>query len=422
MNVIKVKIGFENGTNTIVGNSLISGDYASTKLEFEFDTEEGTKIFEMKNPKGEVVIAKEIEDNELLLAGVDENEEYYSLFEEGGIYTYEISLYVDGTKLTSAKGEIPVKQEQVIIDGEVVEPYLPVFDELLNEISNLNIEANKVDHTTTITITKKDGTSYDTLVLDGEKGDKGDAGAIKMQIVNELPLVGSEDTIYLVPNEGETGNNYDEYIYVNNTWEKLGGIQVEVDLTDYVKNTDYASLNKGGVIRVNDDFGVGMVTSGGGSGMITSTTKTYANYQSGDNRLFISKGTLENVLNGKGFATIPTLTGTQQNPIQLVNLNEGYYLLNGYYTDGEETYGYNGSKLYVEVGIYTEGEYQDKNIDCMYGTWTFVKEDANSNWVLNIKDNWVYTQLLNNYATKSYVDGLVGDINDALDLLNGEII
>ena len=54
-----------------------------------------------------------------------------------------------------------------------------------------------------------------------------------MTIVNELPLVGSDDTIYLVPITGETGNNYEEYIYVNNTWEKLGGIQVEVDLSNY---------------------------------------------------------------------------------------------------------------------------------------------------------------------------------------------
>ena len=299
MNVIKIKIDFENGTNTIVGNSLISGDYASTKLEFEFDTEEGIKIFEMKNPKGEVVIAKEIDNNELLLAGVDENEEYYSLFEEGGIYTYEISLYVDGAKLTSAKGEIPVKQEQVIIDGEVVEPYLPVFDELLNEISNLNIEANKVDHTTTITITKKDGTSYDTLVLDGEKGDKGDPGAIKMQIVNELPTTGEEDTIYLVPNEGETGNNYDEYIYVEGAWEKLGGIQVEVDLTDYVKNTDYASTSKGGVVKPINDRGLNVNSDG----QIIGENISYSDYLWHNQFTFISKSTLENVITGKGLVS-----------------------------------------------------------------------------------------------------------------------
>ena len=301
MNVINVKINFEKGTNTIMGTSLVSGDYASTKLVFDFDTDEGTKIFEMKNPQGETVIVQEITDNELLLAGVDEHENYCSLFNGEGMYVFEVSLYDNGTKLTSTSNRIPVKQEQVLIDDEVVEPYLPLFDELLNEISNLNIEANKVDHTTTITITKKDGTSYDTLVLDGEKGDKGDAGSIKMTIVNELPLIGSDDTIYLVPIDDPTQeNNYEEYIYVNNTWEKLGGIQVEVDLTDYVKNTDYASSSKGGVVKVDANYnGVNV----GSSGFIFPSPVNYATYQTKDDYYFIGKGTLENVITGKDLTT-----------------------------------------------------------------------------------------------------------------------
>ena len=62
---------------------------------------------------------------------------------------------------------------------------------------------------------------------------KGDAGAIKMLIVNELPSVGADDTIYLVPLETPDvqGNNYAEYIYVNGAWELLGkiGVSVEID-------------------------------------------------------------------------------------------------------------------------------------------------------------------------------------------------
>lgn len=183
MNIIKIKVDFKNGTNKIIGNQLISGDYASTKLEFEFDVESGTKIFEMKNPNGELVIAKEIENDELLLAGIDENEHYYSLFEMSGMYIYEISLYDNGGKLTSTKGEIPVRQEQVIIGDEVVEPYLPVFDELMQDIetaieetNNLDIDVNKNETTTTITLTKKDGTTKEVEVLDGEQGPQGPQG------------------------------------------------------------------------------------------------------------------------------------------------------------------------------------------------------------------------------------------------------
>ena len=61
---------------------------------------------------------------------------------------------------------------------------------------------------------------------------KGEAGAIKMLIVNELPATGEEDTIYLVPleNPTEEGNNYAEYVYINGEWELLGKIGVEVKI------------------------------------------------------------------------------------------------------------------------------------------------------------------------------------------------
>ena len=203
---------------------------------------------------------------------------------------------------------------------------LNAMDEALTEVDNLDIDANKVGKITSIIITKKDGTqktinvddgvsleylwqgtslgikredeqNYDFVNLKGEKGDKGEAGAIKMIIVNELPETGASDTIYLVPAEDtETGNNYDEYVYVNNVWEKLGGVQVQVDLTDYVKNTDYATSSKGGVFKTNGSaFAIGI----NASGELYAGERTYAQYQAHANNAFIGKGTLENVITGK---------------------------------------------------------------------------------------------------------------------------
>lgn len=200
---------------------------------------------------------------------------------------------------------------------------LNAMDEALTEVDNLDIDANKVGKVTSIVITKKDGTqktinvddgvsleylwqgtslgikredeqNYVFVNLKGEKGDKGEAGAIKMIIVNELPQTGANDTIYLVPAEDtETGNNYDEYVYVNNAWEKLGGIQVQVDLTDYVKNTDYATSSKGGTTKINDnDYGIGVNQNG----FLFPTSISYINYLTKSNYFAISKGTLENVL------------------------------------------------------------------------------------------------------------------------------
>ena len=53
-----------------------------------------------------------------------------------------------------------------------------------------------------------------------------------IQVVQSLPSTGiSTTTIYLVPKTASTNDSYDEYIYVNNTWEKIGS--TAVSLEDY---------------------------------------------------------------------------------------------------------------------------------------------------------------------------------------------
>lgn len=250
LNIINVSINFKEGTCEKTGISVVQGDYNSTKVVFEFDesANDKIKIFEMKNPSDELVYADEIVNNEVILVGTEEvegQEQIVSLFNEEGDYTFEVSLYGNDSKLTSVCDYITARKEEVVIGDETTGQYLTLFDNLMNELNdkitetnNLNIEAEKEDTTTTITITKKDGTSYDVEILDGEKGekgDKGDAGAIQMQIVNVLPETGSEDIMYLVPLEEPESqeNKYAEYVWVDNKWELLGKIGIEVDLSDY---------------------------------------------------------------------------------------------------------------------------------------------------------------------------------------------
>lgn len=45
---------------------------------------------------------------------------------------------------------------------------------------------------------------------------------IDYQIVNQLPQTGVKGTIYLIANETAQGDYYDEYIYINNAYEKMG--------------------------------------------------------------------------------------------------------------------------------------------------------------------------------------------------------
>lgn len=71
------------------------------------------------------------------------------------------------------------------------------------------------------------------------------------------------------------------------------------DLTNYVKNTDYASSIKSGVIYGEPQNGF-MV---GPTGKPYTPIMPYSNYSSLPNTYFISKGTLENVITGKDLTT-----------------------------------------------------------------------------------------------------------------------
>lgn len=68
---------------------------------------------------------------------------------------------------------------------------------------------------------------------------KGDVSAIPkfaVTVVSNLPTSNiSTSTIYLKSNGGSSGNSYDEFIYVNSAWEKIG--TTEVDLSGYVPTT-----------------------------------------------------------------------------------------------------------------------------------------------------------------------------------------
>lgn len=112
----------------------------------------------------------------------------------------------------------------------------------------------------------------------------------KLSIVKTLPSTGEKMTLYLIPKTGTDNDVYDEYIWIDEdkTFEHLG--TTAVDLTGYVKNTDYSTKDVGGVVKIDDVYGVGITTTGH---MYPTSLNTYLYQQKGVS-VFISKGTLEN--------------------------------------------------------------------------------------------------------------------------------
>ena len=61
----------------------------------------------------------------------------------------------------------------------------------------------------------------------------------KIEVVTALPTSNIDNsTIYLVRGTGSGENMYDEYLYVNNNWERLGGQSQSLDLTNYATKTE----------------------------------------------------------------------------------------------------------------------------------------------------------------------------------------
>ena len=204
-----------------------------------------------------------------------------------------------GEEITPSQFE---QYEQALSDGLVtVNSKLDDIDTAIDETNNLNLTVSKLGKITTVALTKKDSTVQTVEILDGlqgetgeqgeqgekgekgDKGDKGDTGAtgpigpegpegpqgeqgpqgetgptgpqgpkgdkgdtgtslIDFRIVQTLPVTDiSESTIYLVPSlDPETQNLYDEYVYVNNAWEKIGS--KSIDLSDYYTKTQIDNL------------------------------------------------------------------------------------------------------------------------------------------------------------------------------------
>lgn len=89
--------------------------------------------------------------------------------------------------------------------------------------------------------------------------------------------------------EGGYADVYVKDLYLND--QKLSDL-----LADTVKNTDFATSTKGGVIKFSTSHGVNMSADG----FLMGATRTAEQYNSNSGNMLINKGTLENVFNSRG--------------------------------------------------------------------------------------------------------------------------
>lgn len=62
------------------------------------------------------------------------------------------------------------------------------------------------------------------------------------QIIESFPAEGKKGVIYLVANEHGENDTYDEYLWIDNRYEKIGN--TDVDLTQYILKSDLVTLTQ----------------------------------------------------------------------------------------------------------------------------------------------------------------------------------
>ena len=73
----------------------------------------------------------------------------------------------------------------------------------------------------------------------------------RAEIVDSLPSAGASNILYLVPKtSSESGNVYDEYLYIGGAWELIGS--TGIDLSGYVKSSEMHALTNSEITAIID--------------------------------------------------------------------------------------------------------------------------------------------------------------------------
>lgn len=119
----------------------------------------------------------------------------------------------------------------------------------------------------------------------------------------DTSTLGNDDIIKVLQDSThDNAMTYYRWLKNTSTWQYIGQegpyytkSEIDTTLLPYVKNTDYATGNVGGVVKVSSGYNTSISSTGG----LRATSITYSQYETADNYSFIGKGTLENVITGK---------------------------------------------------------------------------------------------------------------------------
>ena len=199
----------------------------------------------------------------------------------------------------------------------------------------------------------------------------GNINSFEVSVVASLPTSDIDThTIYFISNSSSGDSIYDEYMYINNNWEKIGS--TTVDLSNYLQKTDISDWAKASTKPSYTASEVGAATSDhthteigiigrDNRGKVTTTSSSveidaYIG-QGGDSNITLSPGKIKLLASAKTstnnttsiiFSTWPYTNGSE---IQHIKLSDGATTINGVVTPTTNDMAAN--KKYVDDSIAT---------------------------------------------------------------------
>lgn len=196
-------------------------------------------------------LTKTVENVLGLLAGKVEKESGKGLSTNDFDNTAKVKLagIENGANKTVVDSELSAESTNPVQNAVITQ----LKDDLSNEIKS-KAPVNSPSFTgipvvpTAIQGTKTGQVASTEFVIDAIVASLANVSGIGITVVEELPEVGIENKLYMVPVKTqamETGavevqNRFDEFMYVNAAWEYLGAGQL--DLSDYVKAEDMVEI------------------------------------------------------------------------------------------------------------------------------------------------------------------------------------
>ena len=214
MENLQEKLIFKFIDEFVNGQARLEYKIGSAKNYIVLPKENDTYTIPVQN-----VITKEGKIEMQLVITDGTQEENISVFKSNVFYLY-------CNKSINAVNEAPDGYELWI---ETANAKLNLMDEALAEVDNLDIDVNKSGTTTTVELTKKDGTTKSVEILDGERGPQGIQGIQGEQGIQGIQGVKGDKgdrgdtwlTTFKIENghlivEGESSDDVNKYNIGNN--------------------------------------------------------------------------------------------------------------------------------------------------------------------------------------------------------------